>query len=68
MSKNICQIIGYFNSPSNSFSMKRTIMKNSNNQNYNFYLFIQNNMRNIYQKNYLNNDKNVYFFKNNNMN
>lgn len=66
MSKNICQIIGYFNSGSNSFGMKRTIMKNSNNQNYNFYLFIQNNMRNIYQKNYLNNDKNVYFFKNNN--
>ena len=37
MSKNICQIIGYFNSCSNSFGMKRTIMKNSNNQNYTGY-------------------------------
>ena len=65
MKKNICQIIGYFKANSNQFSMKRTILKNCSNEKYTFFLFIQSNMRNIYENNYLNN-YNVLFFNNNN--
>ena len=66
MSQNICQVIGYFNSGSNQFSMKRTIMKNFSNKKFSFYLFIQSNMQSIYDKAYLNNINNVAFFSNNN--
>ena len=65
MSKiNICQILSFFNG-NNNFYMKRTIMKNFTNEKYNFLLFIDNGMRNIYTSNYLGN-KNCYVFSNNN--
>ena len=65
MSKNICQIIGYFNGGSGQYSMKRTIMKNFTNENYKFYLFIQNTLQHIYTQNYLNNNNNVKIFNSN---
>ena len=65
MTKNICQIIGYFNQGNAQYYMKRVMMKNFSNKEYNFNLLIQNNMRFIYTKNYLGNNKNVFFFNNN---
>ena len=63
--KNICQIIGFFNQNNTNLQFKRTIIKNFSHERYNFYLFIQSNMRQIYSKNYLGNNNNVFFFNSN---